>query len=100
MERRRAAPHVEEVLAYAADFARQAAPTPELRALLETALVGLFAQARRVPFVYFVELPLCVYAGVGGETAPAIPLAAATSLFFLGIDICDDLADADLPPHW
>jgi geranylgeranyl pyrophosphate synthase len=47
-----------------------------------------------------VHLPLLVYGGLRGDDTPAVPLAAATSLFFLGLDVCDDLADGDLPAHW
>jgi geranylgeranyl pyrophosphate synthase len=90
----------DEVLARAEAFALHAAPTPELRALLDTALVGLRDQARRYPRAVFVHLPLLVYGGLRGDDAPAVPLAAATSLLFLGLDICDDLADGDLPAHW
>jgi geranylgeranyl pyrophosphate synthase len=90
----------DEVLARAEAFAREAAPTPQLRALLDTALIGLRDQVRRFPYAFYVHLPLLVYGGLRGDDAPAVPLAAATSLFFLGLDICDDLADGDLPGHW
>lgn len=90
----------DEVLACAEAFALEAAPTPELRALLATALVGLPDQARRREMAFFVHFPLLVYGGLRGDDAPAVPLAAATTLFFLGLDICDDQADRDLPAHW
>jgi len=52
-----------------------------------------------------MHLPLLVYAGIRGDEAPARPLAVATTLLYLGIDLIDDLADGDLvdgalPPHW
>jgi len=90
----------DEVLARAEAFALDAAPTPQVRALLDTAFIGLREQARRFQQVHFVHLPLLVYGNLRGDDVPATPLAAATSLFFLGLDICDDLADDDLPEHW
>lgn len=81
------------------------AVTPEQARLLRQALVGLRQQALGDPteqdgLRLFVHYPLLVHAAVSGDDAPALPLAAATSLLFLGIDIFDDLADSDLPEHW
>ena len=90
----------DQVLAYAFDVARRSMPTPELASVLETALIGLDAQAHRYDRPFFVDLPLSVYAAVRGERAPGIPIAAAIALMFLGFDIGDDLTDGDLPPHW
>jgi hypothetical protein len=68
--------------------------------LLSTALTGLKLQAQEDESLIFARVPLLVYAGCGGEAMTAVPLAAATTLLFLGIDILDDLADGDLPEHW
>ncbi|HMS40830.1 MAG TPA: polyprenyl synthetase family protein [Pyrinomonadaceae bacterium] len=48
----------------------------------------------------FVHLPLLIYEGVKGEFQNAIPLSAACSLIFLGLDIFDDVADGDFREHW
>ncbi len=90
----------ERVLAYAQGFALSHAVTPQQRRLLETALLGLRAQVGEQGVHPFVDLPLLVYAGLRGDDTPAFPLAAATSLLFLGLDIFDDIADGDLPVHW
>lgn len=90
----------DRALAYAVEAARRAMPTPELASVLETALVGLDAHVRRSERPLFLDVPLSVYAAVRGERAPAIPIAAAVGLMYLGFDIGDDLTDGDLPPHW
>lgn len=95
------APLEQQALGLAGAFALSQARTPHQRRLLETALLGLRAQAGEPDMpLPFVRLPLLVYAGLRGEEGPAVPLAAATALLFLGIDIFDDLADGDLPSHW
>lgn len=89
-----------QVLAKAEAFALDHATTPEQRTLLETALIGLHDQMYRYSLAIPIHLPLAVYSAIHGDDTPALELAAATSLFFLGLDICDDLADGDLPDHW
>ena len=91
----------EQVLALAeALVGRYAAP--HQRELLATALLGLRDPALDDPPFQFaaVHVPLLVYAALRGDDEPAHPLAAATALLHLGIDVFDDLADGDLPGHW
>ncbi len=94
------AERTEEVLAEAEDFLFRHAVNEHQRRLFSTALVGLKAQSRELEYAVFLHLPLLVYAGLRGDDRPAIPLAATTSLLFLGMDILDDLADGDQPAHW
>jgi geranylgeranyl pyrophosphate synthase len=91
---------VAEVFAAVRSFARRWAADDRQRQLLETAIAGLEPHARRSEPVFFVELPLLVYGAIRGDARPAMPLAAATTLLFLGADIFDDLADGDRPAHW
>lgn len=91
---------IDAVVAYATTFARQAAPTPEMASALETAFAGLATHAARYLRVFFVDVPVYVYAAVRGETAPALPLASAIALLFLGLDTADDITDGDLPAYW
>jgi geranylgeranyl pyrophosphate synthase len=91
---------VDAVVAYATAFALQAAPTPEMAATLETAFIGLATHAARYHRVFFVDVPVQVYASVRGETTPAMPLASAIGLLFLGLDTADDVTDGDLPSYW
>ncbi len=90
----------EDVLQYAETFALNSAVTEHQRRLLQTALVGLRQQALEGELAQFVHLPLLIYAALEGDEQAARPLAAATSLLFLGLDIFDDIADGDLPTHW
>ncbi len=89
------------VLARAEALVREHVP-PHQHRLFETALLGLRDPALDNPPFQFaaVHLPLLVYAALHGDDEPALPLAAATVLLHLGIDIFDDLADGDLPDHW
>ena len=89
------------MISLAEDFATSRARTLHQRRLLQTALHGLREQTSgQDAHPPFVHLPLLVYSGLRGNDERAISLAAATSLLFLGLDIFDDLADGDLPPHW
>lgn len=88
----------EEVLACAEALAVKHAVTAEQARLLLTALQHLRAQAD--DFSFFIHLPLRICTAVRGDDFSATPLAAVTSLIFLGADILDDLADGDLPPCW
>ncbi len=92
---------VDDAVAGARRFIRDQVADSALRQLLVKAVSGLEGQvANDKVLLPFVHLPLAIYAAVRNETSPARPLAVATTLLFLGIDILDDIADADLPPHW
>lgn len=88
-----------QVLDLAADIVAREARSSHQARLLTTALVGLRQQAQTMALFPAIHLPLLVHAGLNGDDGPALPLAAATSLLFLGVDICDDLADGDCPAH-
>jgi hypothetical protein len=90
---------VERATEYACDAARRAMPTPEMAAVLETALAGFGYQG---PDAYHgpVEVPLAVYAAVRGETRPAVPLAAALGLFSVGLALGDHVTDDELGADW
>lgn len=91
--------YTEDVLRYAGDFALSRAETPQQYQLLHTALQDLRSQAH-TGWAPFIHLPLFVYAALRGEEKAAIPLASATSLLYLGINLFDELADNELAPHW
>ena len=81
-------------------YALDGAQSAQQRQILKTALIGLETDVRNEEFIPFLEVPLSIYSGIHGDEKPAYPLAAMTSLLFLGIDILDDLQDGDTPPHW
>jgi len=90
----------EAVFTQAAELVTGLAASEAQRGLLLTALAGLKRQARADEALIYARLPLLVHVGCGCRVEAAMPLAAATTLLFLGIDILDDLADGDLPEHW
>lgn len=63
-------------------------------------LVDGFEAEEESVLLPFIDVPLLVYGGIRGIEEPAIPLAVATTLLFLGVDLLDDLADGDLRDHW
>lgn len=82
-------------------IARHARSKPQRRLLL-TAAAGLRAQVEEepdFPFPFLHLAPLLVR-GLRRTGGDELPLAVATSLLFLGVDVIDDLADGDRPPHW
>src|SRR5215208_8483604 len=47
-----------------------------------------------------VQLPLLVHEAITGDEKPALPVAAACTLLYLGADLFDDLLDRELLPPW
>jgi hypothetical protein len=97
--------HYARVLRWLERFIAEAAQGEPQRRLLDTALEGLrrhIAESRAddvtIPSIdYLFAICAAVQApDLGSVTA----LAGACSLVFLGLDILDDAADGDRPPHW
>lgn len=93
---------LKEVLGYAEDFLSSTAPTVASAELLIEALGVLKereqTQARHFPAA--THLPLLVFETLTGDWRGAVPLAAATTLIFVGVDVLDDLMDGDKSVHW
>jgi geranylgeranyl pyrophosphate synthase len=93
-----------QVIAAAERFVLEQAVTPRQSGLFVLALNSLQnrieAEAASTLPLLFLHLPLRVYAALCGDDAPAIPLAIATTLIYLGMDLLDDLADGDLSEEW
>jgi heptaprenyl diphosphate synthase len=70
------------------------------RALLERALPSLRARRSEPPLTPSVHLPLLAFGALTGDDGPAVPLATATALLELGIDLLDHIADGELDAHW
>ena len=58
------------------------------------------AQAEAWPAMAAVQLPLLVHAAITGVEGPALPVAAACTLLYLGADLFDSVQDHELPPPW
>jgi geranylgeranyl diphosphate synthase type I len=56
------------------------------------------AEAR--PEMWAIQLPLLVHEAVTGDERPALPLAAACTLLYLGADLFDSILDHELPRSW
>ena len=89
------AQHIRKVMNSAETLALEEALTEHQRKMIKIAFTGL--KKKRKSFPAFIHFPLLVYAALRGNIEPALPLATATTLFYLGVDIFDDVADGDLP---
>jgi len=47
-----------------------------------------------------IQLPLLVHAAITGDERPALPVAGACTLLYLGADLFDSILDHELPPSW
>jgi len=96
-----AAARVQRVLERAGAFVESHAVTSGQRRSIGSALGRLrlaVVEDRDGSCVWpFIHLPLLVYEGLCGTERPAVGLAVATTLLFLGLDLFDDVADGDWP---
>jgi geranylgeranyl pyrophosphate synthase len=68
--------------------------------LMKTHLAEGRRQAAAQPDLPAVQLPLLVHAAITGDDEPAVPVAVACTLLYLGADLFDNAADRELPPEW
>ena len=90
----------DDALARAITFVRELAAGP---AQFETLEHAIRVQAGRFPSSSHhisVRIPLLVHAAIRGDERPALDLAAAMLLLYMGTDLLDDLADGDLATEW
>jgi geranylgeranyl pyrophosphate synthase len=79
----------------------EALPVPSSqRELLRVHLRVGKEQAEAQPEMSAFQLPLLVHAAVTGDEKPALPVAAACTLLYLGADLLDSILDHELPPSW
>lgn len=57
-------------------------------------------QAEGYPGLPAIQLPLLVHAAITGEERPALPVAGACTLLYLGADLFDNSIDRELPSSW
>ncbi len=76
-------------------------PVPSThRELLQVQLRVGKERAETWPEISVIQLPLLVHTAVAGDERPAIPVAAACTLLYLGADLLDSMLDNELPPSW
>ncbi|HKH11563.1 MAG TPA: polyprenyl synthetase family protein [Rubrobacter sp.] len=73
---------------------------PEHRELLRVHLKVGEEQAEAWPAMAAIQLPLLVHAAISGVEGPALPVAAACTLLYLGADLFDSVQDHELPAPW
>ena len=79
----------------------EALPAPSThRELLRVQLGVGKERAEAWPEMSVIQLPLLVHAAVAGDERPALPVAAACTLLYLGADLLDSTLDHELPPSW
>lgn len=76
-------------------------PVPEShRRLLAVHVEEGRSHAETYSFLPSVDLPLLVHAALAGDERPALSVAAACTLVYLGADLLDNIADDELPERW
>jgi geranylgeranyl pyrophosphate synthase len=70
------------------------------RALLRIHLATGRDEANVYPELPAIQLPLLVHAAIRGDEQPALPVAGACMLLYLGADLFDNLIDDELPASW
>ena len=91
---------VEQVFASIEELIK-ALPVPSShRELLQVHVNVGREQAQTYPELPAIQLPLLVHAAITGDQRPALPVAAACTLLYLGADLFDNLLDHELPPGW
>ena len=91
---------VEQVFAFIEELI-DALPVPlRHRELLQVHLGVGREQIDIYPELPAIQLPLLVHAAITGDQRPALPLAGACTLLYLGADLFDNLIDHELSPNW
>jgi len=73
---------------------------PGYRQLLQAHLRVGKERAEAWPEMSSIQLPLLVHAAITGDERPALPVAGACTLLYLGADLFDSILDHELPPSW
>jgi geranylgeranyl pyrophosphate synthase len=91
---------VERVFAFIDDLI-EALPVPTShRELLQVHLGAVREDAKACPEMAAVQMPFLVHAAIADDERPALPVAAACTLLYLGADLLDSMIDDELPPLW
>jgi geranylgeranyl pyrophosphate synthase len=91
---------VERVFAFLDQLILALSVRPGHRRLLQIHLRVGKERAEAWPEMSSIQLPLLVHAAITGDERPALPVAGACTLLYLGADLFDSILDHELPPSW
>jgi geranylgeranyl pyrophosphate synthase len=91
---------VERVFAFLEQLILALSGRPGHRQLLQIHLRVGKERAEAWPEMSSIQLPLLVHAAITGDERPALPVAGACTLLYLGADLFDSILDHELPPSW
>src|SRR5215207_9823055 len=91
---------VEQVFAFIEELMGELPVPSSHRELLRLHVEVGREQAEVYPERPAVQLPHLVHAAIAGDERPALPIAGACTLLYLGADLFDNLIDNELPPSW
>ncbi len=91
---------VERVFAFIEELIGALPVPPSHRELLRVHVGVGREQAEVYPELPAIQLPLLVHAAITGDERPALPVAGACTLLYLGADLFDNLIDDELSSKW
>jgi geranylgeranyl pyrophosphate synthase len=91
---------MEGVFSFLGDLILALPLRPGHRQLLNIHLSVGKERAEAWPEMSSVQLPLLVHAAITGDERPALPVAGACTLLYLGADLFDSILDHELPTSW
>ena len=91
---------MERVFAFLDQLILALSVRPGHRQLLQIHLRVGKERAEAWPEMSSIQLPLLVHAAITGDERPALPVAGACTLLYLGADLFDSILDHELPPSW
>jgi geranylgeranyl diphosphate synthase type I len=91
---------VERVFAFIDDLIEALPVSTSHRELLQVHLGVVGEDAKACPEMSAVQVPFLVHAAIADDERPALPVAAACTLLYLGADLLDSMIDDELPPPW
>jgi geranylgeranyl pyrophosphate synthase len=87
--------YIKEVFDWAENLALSLATVERQREIFRIAFKS--ARSKEKSFPVCIHFPLLIYGLFREDIERAVPLAGVTTLFYMGVDLFDDIADGDLP---
>jgi geranylgeranyl diphosphate synthase type I len=100
LARRRTRERVATVFGFLDELVLSLPVRPGHRELLQIHLRVGRERAEAWPEMSSIQMPLLAHAAVAGDDGPAVPVAGACTLLYLGADLFDSIVDHELPAAW